>query len=255
MKLKRLLIFFLVILLLSIISILYNPNPTGNAVKQDYYPKETAILERVIDGDTIVYRIGNISQSCRLLGINTPEKNMPFSNDSKNFLKKFENKTIILERDKEDTDKYDRKLRYIYYENRFINLEILELGLANSYYIIGLKYEKQILNAESQARNSGIGIWTKSNEPCSINNCILLKELNSTSEFFIIQNICDKTCELNRWFVKDAGRNTFYLSNLQPLEEKTYYSKNNSNIWNNEGDKFFMFDKKGYLVIYYEYKN
>lgn len=47
---------------------------TGQTVKQTEYPKETAILERVIDGDTIVYRIGNISQHCRLLGRIKPEK-------------------------------------------------------------------------------------------------------------------------------------------------------------------------------------
>ena len=75
MKTKRLLTFFLVILLLSIISILYNPNPTSQATKSTApeYPLEEAILERVIDGDTIVYRIGNICQSCRLLGINNTE--------------------------------------------------------------------------------------------------------------------------------------------------------------------------------------
>ena len=51
MNIRRILIFFLVILLLSIFSILY-PTLTGNTVKQDYYPKEQATLLRAVDGDT-----------------------------------------------------------------------------------------------------------------------------------------------------------------------------------------------------------
>jgi endonuclease YncB( thermonuclease family) len=45
-----------------------------------------------------------------MLGINTPEKNMPHAEDAKNFLKRFENKTITLIQDAEDLDKYKRKL-------------------------------------------------------------------------------------------------------------------------------------------------
>jgi len=69
MNTRRILAFFLVVLLLTLISY-FQPHFTGQAIKQAEYPKETAILERVIDGDTIVYRIGNITQHCRLLGIN-----------------------------------------------------------------------------------------------------------------------------------------------------------------------------------------
>jgi len=254
MNLKRILTFFLVILALSIISILYNPNPTGNTIKQDY-PNETAILERVIDGDTIVVTgdtIGN-STHIRLLGINTPEKKMPFSNEAANFLKQFENKTIVLQRDWEDIDKYKRKLRYVFYEGNFINKKILENGFANTYYLPGLRYESELKNAETSAKEQGIGIWTKSQETCAENNCIVLNELNYTDEFFAIQNICNFDCDMNGWFVKDAGRNVFYLSNLNSGEQKTYPSKNNTNIWNNDGDRFFMFDKNGYLVLFYEY--
>lgn len=76
MNTRRILTFILVILLLSIISILYNPHPTGNIANTETdYPKETAILERVIDGDTIVVTgdvIGN-STHIRMLGINNIE--------------------------------------------------------------------------------------------------------------------------------------------------------------------------------------
>lgn len=253
MKNKRLIVFFIVIFTLSFLSIYY-PKLTGNASQTPVnYEKEIAILNRVLDGDTIEVtgpEIGNKTH-IRLLGINTPEKKMPFSNESRAFLEQFVNKTIELERDSEDIDKYDRKLRYIYYENRFLNQEILELGLANSYYMSDLRYRTELLDAEAQAKNLGVGIWTKSSDVCF--SCIYLRELNATQEFFIIGNNCSFNCELSGWFVKDAGRNTFYLSELGSNTEQTYYSKNNTNVWNDEGDRLFIFDKRGYLVLFYEY--
>jgi len=251
MSAKRILIFFLVISLLGLLSVYY-PKLTGEATKTQAqeYPKEQAILERVIDGDTIEALVNNETWKIRLLGINTPEKKMPFSNESKAFLQQFVGKKITLERDWEDTDKYKRKLRYIYFDNRFLNQEILELGLANSYYTSGLKYEQQFLNAENQAKNLQIGIWTKSKEVCS--DCIKLKELNPIQEYFILINECSYDCDMIRWFAKDAGRNTFYLSAIVSGQE-SIYSSNGKDVWNNDGDRFFMFDDRGLLVLFYQY--
>lgn len=245
MKYFRLLIFFIIIIGLSVFSIIY-PKLTGRAIEPEY-EKESAMLIRVIDGDTIETDLGKV----RLLGINTPEKKMPFSNESKEFLKEFENKTIQLLRDKEDTDKYNRKLRYLFYNNRFLNIEILENGFASSYMTKNLKYEKEILRTEEYARKSGLGIWQKSQEKCAEENCIKLEELNETAEYFIIKNICGFSCILEGWFVKDAGRNTFWLKTIKPNEEQIF---NSSSVWNNDADNLFMFDKKGKLVIYYSYQ-
>jgi endonuclease YncB( thermonuclease family) len=85
MKSKRLFIFFLVIILISIFSVIY-PKLTGHVIKSEEYTKEEAILLRVIDGDTIEVLLNNEKTSIRMLGINTPEKKMPFSGEGKNFL-------------------------------------------------------------------------------------------------------------------------------------------------------------------------
>jgi len=252
MKAKRLLIFFLVIILLSIFSIIY-PQLTGQVTKPTEYTKELAILLRVIDGDTIVVSgdtIGN-NTHIRMLGINTPEKKMPFCDEAKNFLAQFENKTIFLLRDKIDTDQYKRKLRYVFFEDRLLNKEILENGFANAYMLDDLKYAEEFSLAEKTARLNEVGIWTKSSDVCA--DCIVLKELNATKEFFVLENNCDFDCTLDGWFVKDAGRNTFYLSAIPSGEEEKVFSKNNKSIWNDAGDKFFMFDKSGLLVEYYMY--
>jgi endonuclease YncB( thermonuclease family) len=252
MKTGRIIGFLVVIVLLAALAVYYptiqkSLGLTGNVVSPQE-SLETGVLARVIDGDTIELGDGS---TVRLLGINTPEKKMPLSNESKNFLNQFVNKTISLEKDQEDLDKYQRKLRYIYYENRSLNLEILESGLANSYYTKGLKYEYEVLNAEAQAKDLELGIWEKSIDICE--PCLYLKELNFTEEYFILENNCVDNCTFDGWFVKDAGRNTFYLSNMSAGESRTYRSKTGTSVWNDDGDRFFIFDKKGKLVLFFEY--
>lgn len=253
MRLNRLLVFLVIIIVLSIFSIYYPQiqKMTGQAskVNNEAYINETAVLLRVVDGDTIHALIDGKDETIRLLGINTPEKKMPYADYAKNFLKEFENKTIIMQRDIEDIDKYNRKLRYIFYNGMFLNLEILENGYANAYYTNGLLYEDMLLRAEGQARVVGVGVWQKSGEKCA--SCLNLKELNYTEEFFIIKNTCSFDCNMTKWFAKDAGRNVFWLSFIKSEEEQKIISK--SEVWNNDGDKFFIFDDEGKLVLYYEY--
>jgi endonuclease YncB( thermonuclease family) len=255
MKSKGIIVFLLVIILLALFSIYY-PNLqrlTGHATSslEDYYPSEQATLLRVVDGDTIEAKVDGYEETwkIRMLGINTPEKNMPFSNLGKEYLQSFEGKTITLRRDREDTDKYQRKLRYVFYNDEFLNLEIITRGFANSYYTKDLRYEKKFLNAEKQARIRGLGVWQKSQDVCV--DCISLEELNPIEEYFIIKNSCNFDCSLEGWFAKDAGRNLFYLRPLASNAEKKYSSS--KEIWNNNGDNFFIFDKNGFFVMFYGY--
>jgi len=69
---KSILFFLLIILILAIISIYYPQlqNLTGNVVKSDYYDQETALLTRVVDGDTIEAKVNGELWKIRLLGIN-----------------------------------------------------------------------------------------------------------------------------------------------------------------------------------------
>jgi len=244
MKLKRLFIFLIVIVCLGVLSVYY-PYLTGEtAFEEETYKKEPANVIRVIDGDTIDTDIGEI----RLLGINTPEKNMEYYEEAKEFLSSIENKSIMMLRDFEDTDRYDRKLRYVFYEDRLLNIEILEHGLGTSYLTRNLQYEDKLKKAEEFAINNGKKLWKKSDNKCA--KCIELIELNPEKEYFTIKNKCDFECNLEKWTVKDEANHFFKLNNLPPGEQETYTSK--TNIWNNDGDRLFMRDEKG-LVLFYEY--
>jgi len=79
---KRLVIFLLIVIGLSILSIVYPYlKPTGQVIQVNY-EREQAILARVIDGDTIELESGD---KVRLLGINTPEKICPIQMNKKCF--------------------------------------------------------------------------------------------------------------------------------------------------------------------------
>jgi micrococcal nuclease len=253
--LKRLAIFSIIIISLALISI-YLPdikNLTSNTIHSiNPNQKQTTQVIKIIDGDTIETtnpQNPSTTQTIRLLGINTPEKNQPYYHEAKTFLNKLQNQTIQIQQDKEDLDKYQRKLRYIYYNNKLINLQIIEQGLATTFMTENLIYKNQFQRAEEQAKIQQINLWKKSTQPCA--NCIQLQELNSEEEFFIIQNICNHLCPLTSWTVKDNANHITKLQSLKPLHQQTYNSK--GKIWNNDGDRFFMRDNQGSLVIFYEY--
>jgi len=242
MKLNRIIVFFLIIIFLSLLAV--NLPETGNIIKQEYELEETIVI-KIIDGDTIETELGTI----RMLGINTPEKNKYLYQEAKDFLLFLENQTIYVLRDIEDRDKYDRLLRYVFYENRLINLEIIEQGLGTAYMFEDISYKDKLLRAEQQARNQKLGLWEISDNKCS--KCIELIQLNPQEEFFILKNNCNFDCNISSWYVKDAGRNIFDLENLEAGSELRINSK--KSIWNNDHDSFFLRDSEEKLVIYYNY--
>ena len=127
--LKKVIIFLLVVILLGILSVFY-PYLTGEKqINPVEYEKERCFVNRIIDGDTLVCN----NETIRLLGIDTPEKGEPFSVEATNYLSIVNNKEIEILRDWEDRGKYYRKLRYVFYEGRIINLELIEQGLARAY--------------------------------------------------------------------------------------------------------------------------
>jgi len=153
---KRLLIFLIIIIILGVLSVFY-PYLTGEkTIKPVEYERETIFVERVIDGDTLVDSNGTVY---RLLGINTPEKGEEDYQEAKDFLMLVEDKEVEILRDWDDLGKYKRKLRYIFYQNRFINLEIIEQGLGIAFMTDDLKYEDKILIAEKFAQENCFGVW------------------------------------------------------------------------------------------------
>ena len=153
MKWKRVCIFALVVILLGLLSI-FQPYLTGERINQQY-EKEGCFVNRIIDGDTLVCN----NETIRLLGIDTPERGETYYQEAKDFLMQVENQDIYILRDWDNRGKYYRKLRYIFYENRLLNIEILEKGLGKAFMTEKLKYEDKLLDAEKFAKDNRLGIW------------------------------------------------------------------------------------------------
>ncbi|MBI4999745.1 thermonuclease family protein [Candidatus Gottesmanbacteria bacterium] len=126
--------------------------------------EKTFKVTRVIDGDTIEIETG---ERVRYLGIDTPETVDPRKpvqcfgiEASKKNKELIEGKTVRLEKDITDRDKYGRLLRYVYVGDIFVNLELVKQGFAFSYtYPPDIKYQAEILAAERQAREANRGLW------------------------------------------------------------------------------------------------
>ena len=104
--------------------------------------KETFVI-RALDGDTLQTDVGII----RLLGVDTPEisKKEPGAQEAKDFLNQLAGKIVRQERDEHNLDWGGlRKLRYVFFEGRFINAELIQKGHAKLFMDEGLIYEKEL---------------------------------------------------------------------------------------------------------------
>lgn len=250
MRWRNFIIFISVLVLLGVLSVYLEM--TGEVVKEIKYEREPAFVTHVVDGDTIEAVIGDGKiERIRLLGVNAPERGKPYYSEAKAFLAQIENKSVEILRDNEDVDKYNRKLRYVFYKGAFVNFEILENGFGTSFMVEGLDYEDKLLRAEDSARKRGIRLWKRSRDICA--RCVELVELEPFDEFFEIKNSCGFDCGLSGWTVKDNANHFFKLNDLEAGREERYESKSGQHIWNNAGDRFFMRDADGLLVLFWEY--
>jgi micrococcal nuclease len=126
-----------------------------------------AKVVRVIDGDTIEVNIAGKTYKVRYIGIDTPETVHPSkpveymgqeaSDKNKELV---DGKTVKLEKDISETDKYDRLLRYVYVGDLFINAELVRLGYAQvSTYPPDVKYQDLFLQLQQEARDAERGLW------------------------------------------------------------------------------------------------
>jgi len=123
---------------------------------------ESYAVSRVVDGDTVDVEQGIevLLYRIRLLGINARDRGEPGYNDAKEKLKELiAGREVFLERDKDNTDRYGRALRYIIVGSKNLNIELVRLGYAKVYMHKGLRYERQLLEAEQEARQNKRGIW------------------------------------------------------------------------------------------------
>jgi endonuclease YncB( thermonuclease family) len=108
------------------------PIDTGEADPPTALPGgELATVVKVIDGDTIDVEIDGKVLRVRYIGVDSPERTDPCYDDATNAnYDLVANQTVRLVKDKSETDKYDRLLRYVYVGDTFVNAVLVEQGWA-----------------------------------------------------------------------------------------------------------------------------
>lgn len=124
---------------------------------------DTVRVTRVIDGDTIVISSG---EHVRYIGIDTPEMGSepePFAREAMEANRELvEGKTVRLERDVSEVDRYDRLLRYVWVGRTMVNAELVRKGLAEAReYPPDTRYRIVLEAAEVEARLAGRGMWAE----------------------------------------------------------------------------------------------
>lgn len=129
---------------------------------------EVADLVRIIDGDTIEVDINGVAYTVRYIGIDTPETKHPTRGvepygpeASERNRQLLGSKTVYLEKDVSETDRYGRLLRYVYVDDVMVNAILVQDGYAQvSTYPPDVKHVDLFLKLQREAREKNRGIWS-----------------------------------------------------------------------------------------------
>ncbi len=123
----------------------------------NFSKKSSALVIKVIDGDTIVIESG---ERVRLLGIDAPEKGENYYKEAKERLEDlilFKN--VTLESYGRNRDKYGRLLRYIWVNEENINIKMIKEGFAFPYIEKNTKYKDELIYAAKTAMLNKSNLW------------------------------------------------------------------------------------------------
>jgi micrococcal nuclease len=142
----------------------------GSGLRPDG-PTVKAALVRVIDGDTIVAEVAGVQYHVRYIGMDTPESVKPGTPVQRMALEASAankalvvGKTLLLEKDVSEVDRFGRLLRDVWVERDgklvIVGLELVRTGFAQvTTFPPDVKYVDLLLAAQAAARDAGLGLW------------------------------------------------------------------------------------------------
>lgn len=155
-----------------------SPAQIEQAEKQTLVEVDQVKVIKVVDGDTIDVSFKGRTERVRLIGIDTPETVKPntpvepYGKEASNFTKtKLTGKTVFIEIDVGERDKYGRLLAYIWIDEplntsdeeiraKLFNAQLLIDGYAQLLTIPpNVKYVDQFTIYQKEAREASRGLW------------------------------------------------------------------------------------------------
>ena len=135
-------------------------------IGEDVRPGDRFVVVRVIDGDTVELKGGDI---LRLLAIDTPEKDDPYYEEARDFLAAMTlGKPARVAYGKRHRDRYGRLLGFLYVDGTMVNKAILANGLGYLYLFrenVGLPEIAELLTVQKEAIAAGRGLWAAPRSP------------------------------------------------------------------------------------------
>lgn len=146
------------------------PNILQKKARESLIQKNSFLVLRIIDGDTIEVNINGVPEKIRLIGVNTPETVDPrkkvecFGKEASQFVTDILTGTsVFLEADasQSDRDRYGRLLRYVFLsDGLLLNKTIIAEGYGYEYtHNVPYHYMKEFKDAEHTAQKLGKGLW------------------------------------------------------------------------------------------------
>lgn len=149
---------------------------------------QEAKVVRVVDGDTIVVSINGTEYKVRLIGVDTPESTIqhePYGEEASQYTASMlTGKTVYLEKDVSETDKYGRLLRYVWLSSpysltdseirtKMFNALLVLQGYAQvATYPPDVKYAEKFVQYQREAVEKNIGLWGLTAVPTPSRNYI-----------------------------------------------------------------------------------
>ena len=227
-------------------------------------------VSRVIDGDTVQLDDG---RKVRYAGINAPEEGEPSyqeSTQANNVL--VGNKEVDLEFGRSKTDKHGRLLAYVFVGRTFIQAELVKQGWALAMRAQPLpRYRALLLKHQEEARDHGLGIWTKSEHRGQL--AVIeahpreSRRQSASDEYVVFKNIGRTLLDLTGWSVSDeanrsyliprfslgSGKSlTLYTGPGKNTDQSLYWGRRKT-VWNKGGDTVIVKDATGHYVVGYTY--
>ncbi|MGV8176959.1 MAG: thermonuclease family protein [Candidatus Bilamarchaeaceae archaeon] len=252
--------------------------PLAEGIQKLTMQRQTVQVTRVIDGDTVEVKDKEGGDRMRVIGINAPEKTEKGFSEAKLRMEALAGTEIEVSKDPHSngTDMYGRLIGYLFKGGKCLNVEMVREGYATAYIYQGEKLVlgPELISAEKEAENAGRGIWA----PSKYSKCFQLGEFVydpqgddlAGDERVSLRNSCGFAVAMGGFYLKDAGTTLYFFGNGTAVSASgtitvhsgcgmdsasDLYWCRKTPVWNNAGDRLFLRDSDGKLVINYDYGN
>jgi len=158
-----------VVVLIVVVALLVVGGDDEDEPTPDNGSSQTAVVTRVVDGDTVEVDVDGREEDLRYIGVDTPESVKPdapvecFGVEASDFNKELvEGETVRIVYDAERRDVYERLLAYVYVGDTFVNAELVRRGYATTLTIApNDRYAGMFARLEREASAAGRGLWSE----------------------------------------------------------------------------------------------